>query len=870
MYFGFLRRFFCKKCIVSFLADQSDTVAGRSQSQIGIVLSQKQAVFRTAGHHSVGFVGSLGDQVVNQRADIAVGALQDHRFFMQNLKGGIDAGNQALRCGFLIPGGILARHGITVGIEDLGLGQPVPQLLEQAFAAGFLAPQHSLNLRRFIRLDLGAGDIGHAGALGALLVHPGDGSPHRVGGLRHGHVGVAAEELVGVIRMGANKGNGQFLLPNGQGAVIFQQHQALSGRAEGQLPVAPVEEGAVQFLPLQGKGVLEQPCAELGCEHPQHRLVQDSYVRLACGEEFFQPFAVGVLAGQLHVHARGHAPQGGLLHGLLHVLVLVGVGYAAVIADCDARKAHLLPQQPGEQLPGGVDRLPIDEAVTGHHAPQPTLGNGRLEGLPVDFLQLPGGGQAVGAMDAPLGVVKGQNLQNLFSDLTIGYHDSVDFNSFLIPFACVAVDMVSGKDYVFHKGSLPLAMRASMAIPAVFTPVRLDSMVLVDGGLNNNYPVDVALAMGADIVIGVDLATSDLRSYDRLHSPGDIATQIIALHGYDKYERNRDRTDLLFRPDMEPYRSSSFAPAALDTMLHRGEADARRRWNEIMALKRRIGLSDTDTFSIQSRRLAHRPVLPADTFYVRHIRFDGADPRDLNWLHRICALKENSHITLKELRKSMSILVGTNAYAYVNYKLTGESQQDLVLTLQPKSESSVNLGIRFDSEEIIGVLVNATYHKGKRNHSRFAFTGRVGSKISSAMLDYSIERSPLRNFNLSYKFSYNNLDIYEKGDKRFNTTYTHHLAEFAYSDMNWLSFKVKAGLRYEYFNYNSFLYTGSDELYTVKPEGFFSYFASAHLETLDRRYFPNRGVSLEADYSLYTDNFVKYNGSSPFSAIGSL
>ena len=68
--------------------------------------------------------------------------------------------------------------------------------------------------------------------------------------------------------------------------------------------------------------------------------------------------------------------------------------------------------------------------------------------------------------------------------------------------------------------------------------------------------------------------------------------------------------------------------------------------------------------------------------------------------------------------------------------------------------------------------------------------------------------------------------------------------------------------------YNSFLYTGSDELYTVKPEGFFSYFASAHLETLDRRYFPNRGVSLEADYSLYTDNFVKYNGSSPFSAIG--
>ena len=466
------------------------------------------------------------------------------------------------------------------------------------------------------------------------------------------------------------------------------------------------------------------------------------------------------------------------------------------------------------------------------------------------------------------GVIKGQNLQNLFSDLTMGYHDSVDFNTFQIPFACVAVDMVSGKDYVFHEGSLPLAMRASMAIPAVFTPVRLDSMVLVDGGLNNNYPVDVALAMGADIIIGVDLATSDLRTFDRLHSPGDIVTQIIALHGHDKYARNRDRTDLLFRPDMEPYRSASFTTAALDTMMHRGEMDARRRWDEIIALKQKIGLPDDYTPPVLASRQKHRPILPADTFNIRHIRFDGADPRDISWLHRVCALKENSRITLKELRKAMSVLVGTNAYAYVNYKLAGENQQDLILTLQPKSESSVNLGVRFDTEEIIGVLLNATYHQGKRNHSRFAFTGRVGSKISSARLDYSIERSPLRNFNLSYKFSYNDLDIYEKGDKRFNTTYTHHMAEFAYSDMNWLSFKIKAGLRYEYFNYNSFLYTGNSEQYDVRPESFLSYFATAHLETFDRRYFPNKGVSLEADYSLYTDNFVKYNGSSPFSAFG--
>lgn len=85
--------------------------------------------------------------------------------------------------------------------------------------------------------------------------------------------------------------------------------------------------------------------------------------------------------------------------------------------------------------------------------------------------------------------------------------------------------------------------------------------------------------------------------------------------------------------------------------------------------------------------------------------------------------------------------------------------------------------------------------------------------------------------------------------------------------MNWLNFKLKLGARYEYFDYNSFLYTAENQKYQVKPEGFISYFAQAHLETLDRRYFPSKGVSLQADYSIYTDNFVTYKGHTFFSAL---
>ncbi|MEG1545331.1 MAG: patatin-like phospholipase family protein, partial [Tannerellaceae bacterium] len=461
-------------------------------------------------------------------------------------------------------------------------------------------------------------------------------------------------------------------------------------------------------------------------------------------------------------------------------------------------------------------------------------------------------------------VIKGQSLYNLFSDLTIGYHDSVDFNTFKTPFACVAVDAVNGKEYVFHKGSLPLAMRASMAIPAVFSPVRLDSMMLIDGGLNNNFPVDVARAMGAEIIIGVDVLPGKLKTMDELASPPELIEQIVTLYSYDKYRDNIAHSDVLIRPDVITYNSANFAASALDSMIHRGERAAREHWSDLQALKKRIGLADD--YVPQPSSDPSRTVSATDTFYIRHISFVGVDPRDEKWLKKLCGLHEESYITRTQLQKAMSILVGTNAYANVSYKLAGVEGRDLILSVQNKSISSLNLGLRFDTEEIVAVQLNATLDYRARNHSRLAFTGRVG-RTSQARLDYTLDRTPLRNINLAYMFSYRDLDIYEHGTKKFNTAYRHHLVEVSYSDMNWMNFKFQVGARYEYFDYSAFLYTDQVQDYQVKPEGFISYFAQAHLETLDRRYFPSRGVSLKADYSFYTDNFVTYNGSSPFSAV---
>lgn len=462
------------------------------------------------------------------------------------------------------------------------------------------------------------------------------------------------------------------------------------------------------------------------------------------------------------------------------------------------------------------------------------------------------------------GVIRGQNLYNLFSDLTIGYHDSVDFNTFRIPFACVAVDAVTGNEYVFRKGSLPLAMRASMAMPAVFTPVKLDSMLLIDGGLNNNYPVDVALSMGAEIIIGVDVQPGRLKTSEELNMATDVIGQIVALYSFEKYKKNLDRTDFLIRPDMTSYNSASFNTPALDTLINRGETAARSKWDELMRLKEKIGV---DEMFKPECRPSHSYVKSSDTIFIRHISFVGINPGDEDWLLRVTKLKKNSKITRKELQKAMSNLFGTNAFSEASYKLTKEGpEHDLILTVQQRSISSLNLGLRFDTEEILSVLLNATLDYRSKFNSRIAVTGRIGQS-SYGRIDYAIEKNPLRNFNLAYMFDYSDLNIYSLGNKSLNPSWQHHLFEFGYSDVNWLNFKFRVGARYEYFKYSSLLSKNEGVDVDMNKSRFTSCFGQVHLETLDRRYFPTKGVSMKADYSLYIDDFIGNKIQSSFSTL---
>ncbi len=146
-------------------------------------------------------------------------------------------------------------------------------------------------------------------------------------------------------------------------------------------------------------------------------------------------------------------------------------------------------------------------------------------------------------LSLPAAINPGGPLALLLSRETLSYSDVSNFNDLPIPFRCVATDLISGEAVALGDGFLAKALRATIAIPAIFTPVDWNGRLLVDGGLVNNLPTDVVKEMGADIVIGVMLQVSPSRSTQLNTIPG-VLRQVVNVSVFQNERRNLALADI--------------------------------------------------------------------------------------------------------------------------------------------------------------------------------------------------------------------------------------------------------------------------------------------------------------------------------------
>jgi NTE family protein len=169
-------------------------------------------------------------------------------------------------------------------------------------------------------------------------------------------------------------------------------------------------------------------------------------------------------------------------------------------------------------------------------------------------------------------------LSLFLSRSTLGYSGVSDFDELPIPFRCVATDLVSGDSVVLSKGSLPVAMRATMALPGIFTPVKLENMVLVDGGVLENIPVDAVRSMGADVVIAVALETNR-PDPGQIKSLSDVMKQTITLAITKNEQRSEAKADLVISVDTRHFAGTDYA--RWEQIVHAGYEAARAQESQL-------------------------------------------------------------------------------------------------------------------------------------------------------------------------------------------------------------------------------------------------------------------------------------------------
>ena len=465
------------------------------------------------------------------------------------------------------------------------------------------------------------------------------------------------------------------------------------------------------------------------------------------------------------------------------------------------------------------------------------------------------------------GIINGKNLATLFRSLTKGYNHEMDFSTLPRKFACAATELVTYKEFDFFKGVLSEAMRASMSIPAAFAPVVKGNMVLVDGGLKNNFPADLAIQLGADYIIGATVQGPEKTAED-LKNTLDIVGQLVDVNCKMKYNDNLAITDVAVRINTQPYGTASFNSKAIRAMIKMGEDEAMKHWDELIALKKELGLPDD--YKVEPIAQQH----PEDIdkkYKVDRYQFTNMSDHDERFLRSKFKLKDGDSISI---RKAEEVATSTRMdlfYDQVNYTL-GAPAEDNVMNFVANGQkaSKLNLGARFDSEEMAALLLNIEQPIRSKVPTSVDLTLRLGKRVH-AKGEIVFHPASFSKIKMSYEYQHNDLNIYKEGERYINGTYSHHIGDLNLLDFDIRNFKVNIGVKWELFHRKNML-ADIDEMqddYFKNLHGshYFSYYINTKYISENDWNFPTRGARFHASYGYFTDNLVKYNDHSGFSIV---
>ncbi|MBB2149877.1 patatin-like phospholipase family protein [Pedobacter gandavensis] len=462
----------------------------------------------------------------------------------------------------------------------------------------------------------------------------------------------------------------------------------------------------------------------------------------------------------------------------------------------------------------------------------------------------------------PSAMIEGQYMSEVLNTLTYSAKHINDFNKLPIPITITSSDIVNGGLVLQHKGSLPLAIRATLAIPAAFAPVWIDGHLLVDGGLDRNFPVQEVKDMGADIVIG-GYTGFRLFTEKEIENPMKLIYQTHAFRSVEDAKKQEALADVVvdFTQALSDFSAADFYRNK--RIIEIGEQEARKYLPQLIKIAEDQKKYKLDSFS----REVKDPNLPVTEIVYQN---DKGQPLDLPVMEQFAnsrlGLKTGRPIGLKKLNEGVEDLFGTQFFDKVYYTFENNADTGLTLNMRLKQGKPgvFKAAVHYDTEQSAGLIINYTYRNIFLRKSRLLATVDLSERFKGRFDYYKFINSGNRLWfkaSFNYQALQNNSILYRliSDENYFNNTLTSEVA-LGYSLGRSTAVALSLSNENEAIKrgpnlFKRFFGEGNDirTLYRHSNEALALLFKQ---NTLDNLYFPKKGNTLVVQAKYLVNNRI--------------
>ena len=444
----------------------------------------------------------------------------------------------------------------------------------------------------------------------------------------------------------------------------------------------------------------------------------------------------------------------------------------------------------------------------------------------------------------PRGLWGNQNIYFELKDIFSRAESIEDYDELPIKFRAVAANLQDGSEVVLSEGDLALNILKSMALPSIFEPVEDNGQFYIDGGVVNNFPVDTALVLGADIIIAVDI-TSDSIEIDDKTNIFDILTQVSSYQGDRNTEFQRKLASILITPDVKEHNSIDFSGMA--HLIKEGEIAAEKYVSQLNALK-----NERDFNKIKDS------ILVDSTYDIYNVVLSGNESLTLK---KVMSLKPTKETTLNQ-EEINNWARQIYSLAYIDRVKYQVQENTLYIDVTEKNSLNIRGSLNYASHYggSLNILVNLpNYGTFSKNYIVRGELSKYPKFNMGGVYYYDFNKSKIGAV-IDAGYEVDPLFVYKNGDRV--STYTSNKFTGSLLLFSTIFDEVIVGPRFTYeMTENKYDSGARDEDYFPKRENDLSFGLYFLYDTLDNKAFPSRGIKISGEWAKYDTDYDVINGS---------